>query len=803
LKTERTFILAKKPIPWLIENINKVNLAENLKEDELNKIASKVHVGYKIDLGSRSEWEEKAEEGLKIARQITEKKNYPFENAANIKYPLIAISAINFAARVYPQIIQGSDIVKAQVIGKTTIEKEQRAKRVGQHMSYQLLEQMTEWEEDTDQLLTSLPVLGMYFRKTYYDSLYKRNRSIGISPLDLVVNNKIKSLDTSRRITEKIYLYKNDVLERERTGQFIDTISSVMEDQDEDKAELFLEQHTWLDLDDDGYDEPYIVTIHEQTQKLCRITARYDVEGIIESKLKKGQVSRINPIMYYTDYGFLPDPKGGYYKIGFSHLLSPINESISTVINQLLDAGHWANTHNGFIAQGIRIKGGKMTFEPNEWKMVDTPGSILKDGIVPLPTKEPSAVLFQLLGLLIETGKSLSSVTETMTGEMPGQNTPATTVLAMIEQGLKVFSSIYKRVFKSLKSEYKKLYRLNRLYMDEEEYIRILDDPMAVFQSDYNMTDLDIVPIADPTISSEAQRIARARAIMDTMAINPCPSGKMESLKYYYEAIGVPDLEKFMPQKEVQDALNAPPPPDPKLIETQAKVIQMQEQSEHAHNQDIREQVEMEARVELIMAQVKETNCRAIKNIAEAEAKEAGYNIESYKIMADREASVKEMEIRMKEMGMKGAEDGQGEGNIGGDDTGRVSNVESPPDNSQGVPISEGNQGMAQGGVNESLESQLGGANSVNDLEGIGQNLRNQFNAGNEGGIEGRATGGKVNAGQPYKVGEEGEELFVPIQDGVIIPINKITLPEQLQKDLKKHKKESIILAESEKDMKK
>ena len=719
-----------KDIAWLKKNISNKNIASDLDEDLRNKIAEKVVRGYEIDLASRAEWEKKAEEGLKIARQVTETKNYPFKNAANVKYPLIAISAINFAARVYPQIIQGSDIIKAQIVGKVTPEKEARAKRVSQHMSFQHLEQMTEWESDTDQLLTSLPCVGMHFRKSFYDPLLKRNRSLGIQALDFVVNQSIKDLDSARRATEKIYLYKNDVIERERDGMYLEKVSEVMDtNDDENKSELFLEQHTWLDLDEDGYDEPYIVTVHKEQRKLARITARYDEEGIELND--KGKIKRIIPVQYYTDYGFLPDPGSGFYKLGFSHLLGPINESISTVINQLLDAGHRANTNNGFIAQGIRIKGGKLTFEPNEWKVVDCPGAVLKDGIVHLPTNEPSTVLFQLLGLLIETGKTLSSVSETMTGEMPGQNTPATTVLAMIEQGMKVFSSIYKRVYRSLKSEYKKIYRLNRLYMDEVEYIRVLDDTQAVFQKDYDLDDLDIVPTADPTISSEAQRLARARAVLDSSQFNPCPSGRIEGYRYYLEAIGVPNMDKLLPANEVQSALQSPPP-DPKMVQVQAQVIQMQEQSEHAHNKDLREQVEMEARVEKIIEDINLTKAQTLKTIAEAEAVEKGINIESYKLISDRLKQETEFELRKKEIGAKNAER-----NNGGDTTGGTGRMEAPPDNGESVQVPKGSQGVEQGQSGEGfdLQSALDGADSISDSRSIGQNLRNELASGNPSGV--------------------------------------------------------------------
>ena len=712
-----------KNIQWLQDNIDKINLADDLDETKLAEIGRKVCFGYDIDEQSRKAWWDLTQEGLKIARQVAEKKSYPWAGAANIKYPLIATAAIQFAARAYPQIIQGTDVVKAQMVGKPSLDKESRAKRVGMHMSYQLLEQMEEWESDTDQLLTSLPVVGMYFRKTYYDTLLTRNRSIGISPENLVVNQKITDLKTARRITEKINLYKNEVIERERAGIYVEKINESMQQNDEeDKAELFLEQHCWLDLDDDGYDEPYIVTVHEDSQKVCRVVARYDLEGIILTD--KGKVKKITPVDYYTDFGFLPDPAGNYYKMGFAHLLGPINETINVTINQLLDAGHLSNCQGGFLGSGVRLKGGVLRVKPNEWIPIDVPGAALRDNIFPLPVRDPSPVLFQLLGLLTETGMKLAAVSETMTGETPGQNTPATTVLAMIEQGLKVFTSIYKRVFRSLKLEYKKLYRLNRLYMDDIEYIRVLDDQMAVFQADYAADDLDIVPVADPTISSEAQRLARAQAMLNSLQYNPTKGGKIGILKYYYEAIGVPDVQLFLPPGEVDALVNSKEPPNPDLIKIQSEIITNKGTLDIEMRKVNALQVKTEAEVELILAQVKEMNTRAIKNIADAEAKEAGIQIDSYTAMANAQASEKANELKAK----AGKEESNGDN--GTSKQGGVQPVEAQPGNGEGLPTPDD----VTGGIpavdpnRENIEQSLSGINGTNDIAGVGQDIRNQFN---------------------------------------------------------------------------
>jgi len=712
-----------KDVKWLQGNIDKINIAGELAETKLAEIGRKVVFGYHIDEESRKDWWKLTEEGLKIARQVAEKKSYPWAGAANIKYPLIATAAIQFAARAYPQIIQGTDVVKAQMVGKPTLDKESRAKRVGMHMSYQLLEEMEEWESDTDQLLTSLPVVGMYFRKTYYDTLLKRNRSIGISPENLVVNQKITDLKTARRITEKIYLYKNEVIERERAEIYVEKINESMQVNDEeDKAELFLEQHCWLDLDDDGYDEPYIVTVHEESEQVCRVVARYDLDGI--TLTDKGKVKKIIPVDYYTDFGFLPDPAGNYYKMGFAHLLGPINETINVTINQLLDAGHAANCQSGFIGSGVRLKGGVLRVKPNEWIPIDVPGSALKDNIFPMPVRDPSPVLLQLLGLLTETGMKLAAVSETMTGETPGQNTPATTVLAMIEQGLKVFTSIYKRVFRSLKSEYKKLYRLNRLYMEDVEYVRVLDDQMAVFQQDYSADDLDIVPVADPTISSEAQRLARAQAMLNSLQYNPTKGGKIGILRYYYEAIGVPDVDKFLPPKEVEGLVNSPEPPNPDLIKIQNEIINNKGKLDIEMRKVNATQVKTEAEIELILAQVKEMNTRAIKNVADAEAKEAGIQIDSYSAMAQAQASERANELRAK------AGKGASNGDTGTTQQGGVQPVETESGNSESLPTPDG----ATGGLPESvdaganIEQSVSGSNGDADYNAIGADIRAEQN---------------------------------------------------------------------------
>lgn len=717
----------KRPIQWLVDNIDKPNLTDQLSDEELALIGSRVVMGYDIDTDSRIDWKTAVEAGLKIAMQETSAKTSPWPNCANIKHPLIAIAAIQFAARAYPNIIKGADIVKARVVGEDDDGmKEARALRISQHMSWQLTEQMEEWDEDTDKLLHALPIFGLYYRKTFYDTMIRRNKSEGRSPLRIVVNDNAKDLETARRVTDEVYLYKNEVIERERAGLFVTDIHKEFRgDEDEKPQELFLEQHCFFDLDKDGYEEPYIVTVHKESGKVARIIVRYDEQSILQND--KGEVVRIAPVQYFTKYPFFPSPDGKFHDLGFAQLLGPLNETINTLMNQLLDAGTLSNLQGGFIGKGIRWQGGAMRFTPGEWKPVDVTGGVLKDNIVPLPVREPSGVLFQLLGALTEMTDKLAGVSDAMSGEMPSQNTPATTVLAMIEQGLKVFTSIYKRVFRSLKAEYKKLYRLNRLYLPEAEYYRVLDSKYAAFREDYDGEDLDIVPVADPTISSEAQKLARSRAMLETMEINPSIAGKLEILKRHYEALDAPNIDKLLPPKEMQE-LAAPKqsPPDPALLKLEADMLKQKGDYELAMDRLDLERMKLEADVEL-------TKALAIKAIAEAESKEQGRQLDEYKYEVDQlskqvELAVKVMEANNRARATEGKLSESGSAPAPGDAGG----MEEPTGDAGGVPIPQGDPGVPPGsdGGGGDVTDQLSGGDGPVDLPAVGSDLRAEFNAG-------------------------------------------------------------------------
>lgn len=565
------------------------NLAADLSDDKLIEIGNDVVTGYETDLESRKPWEKDLKNWTELALQVASDKTFPWPNAANIKYPLLATAAMQFAARAYPTLIPSNGkVVKCKVIGSDpTGEKSMRAFRVSTHMSYQVMEQMDGWEEDMDKLLIALPISGTCFKKTYWDSSKQQNCSQLVLPKSLVVNYWTRCLEDAERITEVFYLSKRKVKERQNLGIFIDAelgdpqtpaddvTTSInrsfqrASDFDETTPYTILEQHTYLDLDEDGYAEPYIVTVEAESNKVLRIVPRFSEADVLMDD--KQNVVSIEAVQYYTKYGFIPNPDGGFYDIGFGRLLGPLNNSANTIINQLVDAGSLSNLQAGFIGKGLRIKMGETRFQPGEWKAVNAVGDDLKKQIFPLPVREPSQVLFNLLDLLLKSGKELASVAEIFVGKMPGQNTPATTTMASIEQGMKVFTAVYKRVYRSLTSEFRKIYKLNQQYMNPEEYISILDNPIP--QEDYKGPEDDIIPGADPSAVSSQEKQQKVQAVMQLLnlgTINP-----MAATLMYLEAHEIPEAEI----KKL--AMQPQPKTDPKVEALQAKAAIDQQKAQN------------------------------------------------------------------------------------------------------------------------------------------------------------------------------------------------------------------------------
>ena len=582
--------------------IESVNLADKLDEEELHEIGQDAKEGYEADCRSREEWERSAKQWVDLAKLTVTPKSFPWTNASNVKYPLLATAAMQFAARAYPSLIPSDGrVVKSKVIGKDPDgTKTQTAEAVSLYMSYQLMEEMTGWEEEMDKLLIMLPIVGTMFKKTYWDSLHKENCSKIILPTNIVVDYWAKSLKDAERISEVIEINQRILKEKQQSGVWldIDFDSPTLAENDADRNApsevdsttpyVFIEQHTYLDMDDDGYKEPYIVTFHKITGKVVRIVARFDEKTVHFTDDDK--ISYIEPIQYYTKFGFIPNPDGSFYDIGFGILLGPINESVNTLINQLIDAGTINNLQSGFIGKGLRLRMGENKFNPGEWKAVNSTGDDLKKQIVPLPSKEPSKVLLDLMTALIQSGKELASVAEIFTGKMPGQNTPATTTMASIEQGMKVFTAVYKRIFRSMSEEFQKLYRLNGVYLNPNTYVDVLDMPIG--PDAFNDEDHRISPGADPTAVSQTEKLMKAQGLMEMLSMG-MPLDPVKVMFRMLEAQEQPNWQELVPQEILQSGQMPPPPPDPKMMEMQMKG-QMEQQKMQMQGQAQQQKMQIE-----------------------------------------------------------------------------------------------------------------------------------------------------------------------------------------------------------------
>ena len=571
------------PRAKLVEWSDNVNIAEELPDDVLSKLGELVYREYEVDVRSRNDWSEHSEKAMKLAMQVAEVKQYPWPRASNVIYPLMTTAAIQFAARAYPAIISGRNVVRGMVVGDDTGvfqvmpptpgmpppppqvvvppgAKATRAQKIGEHMSWQLLDEQTEWEEETDKLLHILPIVGCCFRKSYFDPAKGRNVSCLVSAKNLVLNYHAKSMETAPRITEEVVLYPLEIIEKERAGVFrkVQYVQTGTTGEDDDAPQMFLEQHRWYDLDDDGYPEPYIVTIVKETRAVVRIVARFDHEGIEIGN--EGQIVKINDLQYYTKYDFLPNPEGGIYGIGFGQLLRPINEATNTTLNMLIDAGHLANTGGGFIGKGLSMHTGMVRFVPGEYKTVNVSGSTVRENIVPLTFPGPSTVLFQLLGTLVEAGKEIAAVKDVLTGEQKNANVPATTTLALIEQGLKVFTAIYKRIHRALKKELEKLYRLNGVYLPDNAGYQVQGEWHNISRDDYKMGN-GVEPVSDPSMVSDMQKLGRAQFLMQ-FAADPMFNGL---------AIRKRILDAAMIEKP-EELLVEEPPPNPEVIKMQQEL---------------------------------------------------------------------------------------------------------------------------------------------------------------------------------------------------------------------------------------
>lgn len=629
------------------------NIASILTEEELLKIANTVLEGYELDKDSRCHREPAMDAAMNMALHITKPKNTPWKNASNVIFPLISNASISFAARAYPAIVRNDEVVTTKVLGddrgKSTpvlnpqgqpqIDpntgqpatqmigaglKKARAERVKTYMNFQFMEEMEEWEEDTDKLLNALPVTGSMFRKVYWCEEEERNKSHLVYPKYLIVNDKVSSIDRAPRVSEEIEYYPYEIAEFIRADIWLDfdftKDSSVEKDEssereqdsfnsaDKDKQQLFIEQLCRFDFDNDGYPEPYIVTVHKGLKRVVRIKADYKEDRI--KKNSRGEIRRIVPETYFIKYPFIPAPDGSFYDLGFGELLLHCNETINSLINQLVDAGSLATTSSGFIGRGLRIKGGDIKVKKGEYVPVDTKGGPIKDNFVQIQHPEPSATLFQLLGLLIEVGKDLGSLKDVLSGEQMA-NQSATTTLTLIEQGLTAFKAVYKRVSRAVKKEIAALYRLNYLYLNDDVYSNMINTGLEISRQDFTGKDCSVIPASAPSMVSDMQRLARA-SFMEGYKDDPYVNG-LELRTRVFEIAGIDNLDTLLKMPD-------PPPPDAnmEMVKVQQQLGMAQMQIEQDKNKIKELEVQLAHQIDEAKTQVEAVKAQSTANVQTA-----------------------------------------------------------------------------------------------------------------------------------------------------------------------------------------
>jgi chaperonin GroES len=610
------------------------NIAKAMTDEALAELGVKVVEDYQKDKQSRDEWEKIAEEMLSVAAQDkpVAPKTWPWASSSNVNIPLLTIAALQWNARMYPAAIKGDEAILCKIIGQdngvsmkgpdghpmvmlngqptpatTAFEiqsqqaaaqppqmgpdgqpvppqppqpppiawqtppgaKAARARRVSEYLNTVLFYRMDSWEADSDALMTQLPIVGCAFRKVWYD-LRRGPQSAMVPALRLIVNENIRSLDSAPRITEEMPdVYPQEISCQQREGRYLDVDLGVSEDE-EDKPRLLLEQLRWADLDDDGYDEPYIVTVDKESNKVLRVESNFSPRDI---EWDGDKPVRITPGKFYVKYGFFPHPQGKFYDIGLGHLLKRVGAVIDTCVNQLIDAGNAKVAGGGFISSGLRLQGragrSVLKFAPGEYKTVEASADDLRKAIYERELPDVSPVTFQVLDFIMGFAREIAGIKDVMTGEASNQGQVGTT-LALIEQGLQVFNATAKRFFRSAKEEYELLFEKTGRYGGDtlsQDYANVLDDEQADFARDFASDDIDIRPVSDPSAVTKMQKMAKAEYLESKVGIIVSLGGDgREIMKRSLEAADVEDIDKILPPPQ-------PQPPSPLEIAQINKIV--------------------------------------------------------------------------------------------------------------------------------------------------------------------------------------------------------------------------------------
>ncbi len=535
------------------------NLAEELPEQEINLIGKELVRAYEDDKSSRKNWEDQYSKGLRMLGVVVEDRQDPFPGASGVHHPLLAEAATQFQARAIAEIFPAGGPVKTQVIGKVTDKKLDQSQRVQDFMNFQITQEIPDYFNELDQMLFYLALAGSAFKKVYFDNTLDRICSKFVPAEEFVISMENTDLETAERYTQVMKLTRNDIRKHQVSGYYKDIPLSKAEstpgsndgdmvDQTlqrlegmtpsmADKIHTVLEVHTNLDLGEDKNELalPYIVTIDLDSQRVLSIRRNWKEEDSLRRKRT-----------YFIHYKYLPGL--GFYGFGLIQMIGGLQHASTGALRALLDSAAFANLNGGFRAKGARIEGGDITVSPGEWVEVEAYGDDLRKSFIPLPFKEPSPTLLQLLGVLTESGRRFASIADAMIGDSAGSG-PVGTTIALIEQGSKVYSAIHKRIHQAQGREFKLIYELNGEYLDDEYSFEVIGENKKIRRKDFTAS-ISVVPVSDPNIFSQAQRIALAQTGMQLAQASPDIIDVKEATRRFLQALNIPDYMDLIIEDE-------------------------------------------------------------------------------------------------------------------------------------------------------------------------------------------------------------------------------------------------------------
>jgi len=553
------------------------NLAEILEDDILDPLGSKLVENYRDYKSSRKDWESTYTKGLDLLGFKYTERTEPFRGASSATHPVLAEAVTQFQAQAYKELLPAGGPVRTQILGASNRQKEDQATRVKDFMNYQIMDRMSEYEPEFDQMLFYLPLSGSTFKKVYYDDLLGRAVSKFVPADDLVVPYSATSLDDAESVIHIIKMSENDLRKQQVSGFYKDVDLAAppmntdqvtkkeqelegVEQTKQDDIYTLLECHVNLDLD--GFEDvnpedgeptgiklPYVVTVEESTGTVLSIKRNYKIDDPLRNKIN-----------YFVHFKFLPGL--GFYGFGLIHMIGGLSRTATSALRQLLDAGTLSNLPAGFKTRGIRVRDDAQPIQPGEFRDVDAPGGNLRDSFLPLPFKEPSPTLLQLLGIVVQAGQRFASIADMQVGD-GNQGAAVGTTVALLERGSRVMSAIHKRIYSALKIEFKLLAEVFKTYLPPEYPYDVVGGNKTVKVQDFDDR-VDILPVADPNIFSQTQRISIAQTELQLAMSNPKMHNMYQAYRGMYEALGVKNIDLVLPPPQ------QPQPMDPSMEHIQA-----------------------------------------------------------------------------------------------------------------------------------------------------------------------------------------------------------------------------------------